>query len=663
MSEKKRLSLCMITKNDEEHLLSCLENIKEIVDEIVIVDIGSKDSTIDIAKQAGANVYQMNWRNNYSEAKNFCLDKAKGRWVMFLQANETISIEQQGEIYSLLDDPNVEAYLIYIDNALKKNRIFSPVQSLRLHRNRKEYRYKYRVYERIPDEILNNIKDAGIRIVQQDNPDLPREDLSAALLKGELSKHPEDSYLQYIYGIELLNQQKYEDSVVYLQKACENVNYDYLFAPHLYKCLSWVFIFLQRYSDALKVLREGIDVFPFYTDLLVLRGEVRRQLQQYKEAIEDFENSLKVKGQLNSIVPKSEIDISTILEILGEIHEEVFNYQQALVCFRESYELDKTNYRLLYKIEELSKKANFTEVPKNLLKKVGLDLSVTDTESSLLHNQYLESVQKLMELENSQPLAILGYALWSREFMKELGEWIERMHEINGETIISDISPIQTPSKPNKDLLAFYHSLGLNKNSISESVLQYNDGDIICAGIHVDIGDFYVKAEKRQEALSAYMRGIQWNPIDSSAQEKLRNMFDENTSQCYAFLEKKAWILEGNWFQSKEDFINYITGFICFKNKQFEKTIASFLKIENCKNIYPIALAYIISSLWITGKEKEAEKCLKEQNKTAVFFLLFFRICKGYALNRLNEGLKKFSYSQLIKREKQRISAISFNEY
>ena len=844
MVKKKLLSLCLITENDAKYLSNCLENMQEYVDEIIIVDRASRDLTSEIAQKFGANVYQKGWENDYSKAKNFCLNQAQGRWALFLQANEIISTQQLKELRQLLENPNVEGYLLYIDNFSQNYRITSPVQSLRLIRNRKEFQYKYKAFERIPDELLSNIKDSGIRIVQQ--PDLESSgdfDQLSLLLEKDLKKNPEDSYLQYMYGIELLNQQRFEESIKYLEKARQNVNFDYLFAPHLYKCLSWALISRERLEDALDVLEEGIKNFPFYTDFLVLRGELKKQLKEYWEAIGDLEKGLKLRGKSNTMVPEPEINITVILETLGDIHEEVFNYHRALIYYQQAYELNKGNPQILYKIGNVVKKVNNTEILANLLqqsieesnlqqlivimdilfqqreyhkvlahldnlesllgkgeqtesikascymmlgelKKAELSfssilkespfynhmllqrmegywihgkwqkvrqvlkemdeaLSIENNIKALYHflhqllteeepqyrdlkdqeyeivstlmesflwlgkvdkarllipllqrgnedkyinlgvlwaeqNDYqiierifgqistkekqlefkqkvleqflgkeqIETAQKVISLGDKQPLGPLEYVVWSQGFIKKLKESLEEINQT--------MAP-QTPAKPSKSLVAFYQFFALDKNAMNESSLELTTLELTCSKIHSEIGDFYRKAKKNQEAFSAFLRALQWQPLDNLAQEKIKEMFQENPNQFSKFLEEKNWFLEGSWFQHKQEFIDYILGVIDFRNQQFEKALASFHKIGKDETSYPLALAYIISSLWLTGKESEAERWLKEQSGPFEIVSKFFSICKGYALDRLNVGHQQFPYSELIRVEKERM--------
>ena len=72
------LSLCMIVRNEERHIKRCLESVKGLVDEIIIVDTGSTDNTVSIAKRLGANVYLHEWENDFSKARNESLKYANG---------------------------------------------------------------------------------------------------------------------------------------------------------------------------------------------------------------------------------------------------------------------------------------------------------------------------------------------------------------------------------------------------------------------------------------------------------------------------------------------------------------------------------------------------------------------------------------------------------
>lgn len=85
------VSLCMIVKNEARNLAACLASIKPIVHEMVVVDTGSRDRTIDIATAFGAHVHIFTWNGNFSDARNFAIEQALGKWILVMDADELLS--------------------------------------------------------------------------------------------------------------------------------------------------------------------------------------------------------------------------------------------------------------------------------------------------------------------------------------------------------------------------------------------------------------------------------------------------------------------------------------------------------------------------------------------------------------------------------------------
>jgi tetratricopeptide (TPR) repeat protein len=84
------LTLCAIAKNEASRLAQCLESIVDFVDEIILVDTGSTDNTIAIAKKFGAKVFKFAWCDDFSAARNFALQQAQGEWILVLDADEIL---------------------------------------------------------------------------------------------------------------------------------------------------------------------------------------------------------------------------------------------------------------------------------------------------------------------------------------------------------------------------------------------------------------------------------------------------------------------------------------------------------------------------------------------------------------------------------------------
>ncbi|HEY0255321.1 MAG TPA: glycosyltransferase, partial [Kofleriaceae bacterium] len=85
-----RLSLCMIARDEEEDLPRLLESVRDLADELVLVDTGSRDATVRYARDAGARIVELAWPNDFAAARNVSLDHASGDWILVLDADEEV---------------------------------------------------------------------------------------------------------------------------------------------------------------------------------------------------------------------------------------------------------------------------------------------------------------------------------------------------------------------------------------------------------------------------------------------------------------------------------------------------------------------------------------------------------------------------------------------
>ncbi len=117
---KAKLSVTIITLNEEKNLPSCIASVRKLADEIIIVDSGSTDRTIEIARKHGAKIYYRKF-DNYANQKNFALKLASGKWILSLDADEQIEPELGDEIHSILTD-HESSFIAY--TIPRKNIIF-----------------------------------------------------------------------------------------------------------------------------------------------------------------------------------------------------------------------------------------------------------------------------------------------------------------------------------------------------------------------------------------------------------------------------------------------------------------------------------------------------------------------------------------------------------
>ncbi|OAA83364.1 SPBc2 prophage-derived glycosyltransferase SunS [Clostridium ljungdahlii] len=84
------VSLCMIVKNEEDTIGRCLDSVKEVVDEFVIVDTGSSDNTKNVIKKYTNNIYDFKWIDDFSAARNFAFSKATKEYIFWLDADDIL---------------------------------------------------------------------------------------------------------------------------------------------------------------------------------------------------------------------------------------------------------------------------------------------------------------------------------------------------------------------------------------------------------------------------------------------------------------------------------------------------------------------------------------------------------------------------------------------
>ncbi len=155
MKSVTRLSQCMIVKNEEKNIRRALSWGKDIVWEQIVVDTGSSDNTVEIAEEMGAKVFHYTWDDDFSAAKNYALEKAKGNWIAFLDADEYFSDEEVKKIMPLLRkldkdlSPTLRAVAMNctMANLNDSGGVINLFPQCRIFRNIPELRYKNRVHE------------------------------------------------------------------------------------------------------------------------------------------------------------------------------------------------------------------------------------------------------------------------------------------------------------------------------------------------------------------------------------------------------------------------------------------------------------------------------------------------------------------------------------
>jgi hypothetical protein len=144
-----RLSAALIVRDEERFLPTCLASIREVCDEIVVVDTGSVDASAEIARSFGATVAEHAWTGDFSAARNAALDLATGRWILYIDADEHLAPVPPAEVASLLEGAEEVAFRIL----LRPYRSHTPYREYRLWRSDPRIRFEGVIHERVVPAI------------------------------------------------------------------------------------------------------------------------------------------------------------------------------------------------------------------------------------------------------------------------------------------------------------------------------------------------------------------------------------------------------------------------------------------------------------------------------------------------------------------------------
>lgn len=206
-----RISLCLIVRDEAESLGACLDAARDAADEIVVVDTGSVDGSVEIARSRGAIVVEEPWRDDFSAARNAGLERATGDFVLVLDADELLAPGGAALIRDAVKAPSLVGGYLPIVNVFDSGERLTAL-ILRLFRNDESVRFSNRIHEQVLEPLIALAERTGGTFAIVKAPvvhDGYRESLVAARGKDERNRRlfelqvrerPDDPYSWYKYA-------------------------------------------------------------------------------------------------------------------------------------------------------------------------------------------------------------------------------------------------------------------------------------------------------------------------------------------------------------------------------------------------------------------------------------------------------------------------------
>jgi tetratricopeptide (TPR) repeat protein len=304
------ISLCMIVRDEEEMLPRSLAAAREAVDEIVVVDTGSVDRTIAIARSFGARVLERPWTGSFADARNAALDAATGDWLLVLDADEVLCEGDAPRLRALAGRVWREAfYLVEINHTGEIGDGTAVTHNtLRMFRNRPEHRYEGRIHEQIahalPANLPERIELSAVRIdhfgylgVARDAKDKGRRNLE--LLLSQRDEGDDSAFLHFNLGSEYAVAGDDEQALAEFERAWELLRDDperhaYGYLPPLAGRLVRALRLTGRAAEAIALADEALAILPGFTDVVLEQALAARALGDEERAAELLERCLQM---------------------------------------------------------------------------------------------------------------------------------------------------------------------------------------------------------------------------------------------------------------------------------------------------------------------------------------------------------------------------------
>ncbi len=337
----------MIVKNEAATISKCLGSVKNVVDEIVVIDTGSTDKTVEIAQKMGAKVHHFQWCNDFSAARNQGLKYVTGDWILVLDADETLT---QKIVPQLQEAIASDDYLVINLVREEVGATQSPYSLVsRLFRNHPDIHFSRPYHSLIDDSVSEIIRKEnkweigylqGVAIrhqgYQQSAISQHNKHAKALVAMEEyIAKNPDDSYVCSKLGALYVDTGKILQGIDLLKKGIANVgdNYDVLYELHYH--LGIAYTRLQNPQEAISQYQAAIKL-PIYPMLKLGAynnlGNLFKAMGDFPSAKTAYETTLKI----DSGFATGYYNLGMTFKAMGSFPEAIASYHKAIL-FKRNY--------------------------------------------------------------------------------------------------------------------------------------------------------------------------------------------------------------------------------------------------------------------------------------------------------------------------------------
>ncbi|WP_343224489.1 glycosyltransferase [Paenibacillus sp. ACRRX] len=352
--EYPKISLCMIVKNEEDCIARCLNSVKHVVDEIIIVDTGSTDNTADICRSFDAQIVEYTWNEHFADARNYGLQYATGDWILWMDAdeeldpNDALQLKQQVNTAS---EAILWIHLInFIGNEPDANDAFHITHS-RMFRNHIGFKFTKSIHEILNlEEVLPEydpsqqqtlpIKIYHYGYMNEYIINKKKSERNIRLLEQELHKEDHHPWIKYHIATEYYRLKQYQKAFEYVNLGIVHFLQERKAPPSLlYKLKYSILITLGSVEGAWQGIDRAILMYPDYVDLYFYKGVIYYLKEWYSQAIEVFQQCIILgENNIKHLTLKG-VGSFHASYYIGLCHEKLGNMEHAIQAYEAAIQI------------------------------------------------------------------------------------------------------------------------------------------------------------------------------------------------------------------------------------------------------------------------------------------------------------------------------------
>lgn len=343
------ISVCIIAKNEENYIDECLRRLSAFDWEIIVVDTGSTDNTVNIARNYTPNVYHFNWINDFSAARNYSIAQASNDYILVVDCDEYL--EKNNTTSELIQNlpKQIAASQVGVLHRLSPSAEGSEVhEHIARFFNRNYIHYKGSIHEQLVPLAKEEIEFIPIPLsfyhIGYSTIDIKKKKAfrNITMLEKELLEKGADPYIYFQLGQSYFGLEDYKQALPYFENALAmEVNEHEEYVQTLVESYGYSLLYLKQYSRALELE----SIYPFFSkraDFVFLMGLVYMNNTMFESAIKEFLKATTISDYavdgVNSY--SAYYNAGVIYECMGKIDEAIQYYKK---CGNYSPALQRIN--------------------------------------------------------------------------------------------------------------------------------------------------------------------------------------------------------------------------------------------------------------------------------------------------------------------------------